>query len=95
VVASWEEHLLQRERVTKRDQERYAAILALADPARPPTVTHWLTPLTRRARRAAERQAGSAFEEGEMLVDGADGRGPFANGGGDALGECRRQLYDQ
>ena len=56
VVASWPEHLLQHERVTVRDQERYAAIRALTDPARPPAVTHWLTPLSRRARRAAERQ---------------------------------------
>jgi MFS family permease len=57
VVASWDEHVRQRERVTKRDRERYAAIQALTDPARPPAVTHWLTPLNRRARRAAERQA--------------------------------------
>jgi MFS family permease len=56
VVASWDEHVRQRERVTKRDQERYAAIQALTDPARPPSVTHWLTALSRRARRAAVRQ---------------------------------------
>jgi Transmembrane secretion effector len=35
VVASWEEHLRQHERVTKHDQERYTAIQALTDPARP------------------------------------------------------------
>jgi MFS family permease len=56
VVASWDEHMRQHDRVTKRDQERYEAIEALTDPARRPTVTHWLTPLSRRARRAAERQ---------------------------------------
>jgi hypothetical protein len=59
VVASWDEHVRQRERVTKRDHERYAAIRALTDPARPPTVTHWLTPLSRHARQAATRQAGA------------------------------------
>jgi MFS family permease len=64
VVASWDEHVRQRERVTKRDHERYQAIRALTDPARPPTVTHWLTPLSRNARQAATRQAG------------ADGRSP-------------------
>jgi hypothetical protein len=48
VVASWPEHLRQHERVTGRDQERYAAIRAMTDPAHPATVTHWLTP----ARRA-------------------------------------------
>jgi predicted MFS family arabinose efflux permease len=56
IVASWDEHLRQRERVTKRDNERYAAIRALTDPNRPAAVTHWLTPLSRRDRSAAERQ---------------------------------------
>ena len=55
VVASWDEHVRQRLRITKRDQERYEAIQTLTDPARPTTVTHWLTPLSRRARRAVER----------------------------------------
>ena len=44
VVASWEEHLRQHERVTVRDQERLARIRAMTDPAHPTTVTHWLTP---------------------------------------------------
>jgi Transmembrane secretion effector len=44
VVASWPEHLRQHDRVTGRDQQRYAAIQALTDPAQPPKVTHWLTP---------------------------------------------------
>jgi predicted MFS family arabinose efflux permease len=56
IVASWDEHLRQRERVTKRDQERYASIQALTDPNRPAAVTHWLSPLSRSARRAADRQ---------------------------------------
>ena len=42
VVASWDEHLRQHDRVTKRDQDRLDKIVALADPARPATVTHWL-----------------------------------------------------
>jgi MFS family permease len=44
VVASWAEHLRQHERVTKRDQDRLDKVRALADPARPVTVTHWLAP---------------------------------------------------
>jgi predicted MFS family arabinose efflux permease len=44
VVASWDEHLRQHSRVTERDQHRYDAIRAMSDPARPATVTHWLTP---------------------------------------------------
>ena len=52
VVASWQEHLLQHARVTERDQQRYDAIRAMTDPARPTTVTHWLTPQFRRAGRS-------------------------------------------
>jgi predicted MFS family arabinose efflux permease len=48
VVASWQEHQLQRARVTVRDQHRYDAIGALTDPAHPTAVTHWLTPELRR-----------------------------------------------
>ena len=44
VVASWDEHLRQHERVTRRDADRYAAVRALTDPAHPPVVTHWITP---------------------------------------------------
>jgi MFS family permease len=44
VVASWDEHLRQHERVTRRDADRYAKIRALSDPAHPAVVTHWLTP---------------------------------------------------
>ncbi len=42
VVASWEEHLRQHERVTKRDQARLDRVREMTDPARPATVTHWL-----------------------------------------------------
>jgi MFS family permease len=44
VVASWEEHLRQHDRVTGRDQERLNQIRALTDPSHPTTVTHWVTP---------------------------------------------------
>jgi predicted MFS family arabinose efflux permease len=44
VVASWDEHLRQHERVTRRDADRLATVRALTDPAHPPVVTHWLTP---------------------------------------------------
>jgi hypothetical protein len=42
VVASWDAHLRQHERVSRRDQQRLEAITAMTDPDRPPTVTHWL-----------------------------------------------------
>jgi MFS family permease len=44
VVASWEEHLRQHERVSARDRERLERIRAMSDPQHPPLVTHWLTP---------------------------------------------------
>lgn len=44
VVASWDEHLRQHERVTQRDQARLDRVRALTDPDHPVTVTHWLTP---------------------------------------------------
>jgi MFS family permease len=42
VVASWDDHLRQHERVTRRDQDRLDRIRELTDPAHPVTVTHWL-----------------------------------------------------
>ncbi len=42
VVASWDEHLRQHERVTKRDQHRLDRLREMTDPAHPVTVTHWL-----------------------------------------------------
>ena len=44
VVASWDEHLRQHDRVTVHDQERLDKIRAMTDPDHPATVTHWLTP---------------------------------------------------
>jgi MFS family permease len=44
VVGSWQQHLRQHERVTKRDQARLEHIREMTDPARPATVTHWLAP---------------------------------------------------
>ena len=43
VVASWDEHLRQHERVTRRDADRLDKIRAMTDPAHPATTTHWLT----------------------------------------------------
>lgn len=40
VVAGWDEHLRQHERMTVRDRERTAAVGALADG--PPVTTHWV-----------------------------------------------------
>jgi MFS family permease len=48
VVASWDEHLRQHERVTKRDQGRLDRIHELTDPAHPVTVTHWLAVIRRK-----------------------------------------------
>ncbi len=42
VVASWDEHLLQHERVTKREQDHLDKVRQLTDPAHPVAVTHWL-----------------------------------------------------
>jgi len=44
VVASWQEHLRQHERVSVRDQERLDRIRAMAEPGKPPVVTHWIAP---------------------------------------------------
>jgi MFS family permease len=49
VVASWDEHLRQHERVSVHDQDRLDKIRALTDPGRSTTVTHWLTPQPERA----------------------------------------------
>jgi MFS family permease len=42
VVGSWDEHLRQHERASRRDQERLEEIRAMTDPSQPTTVTHWL-----------------------------------------------------
>jgi len=42
VVASWDEHLRQHERVTRRDQGNLDRVRELTDPDHPVSVTHWL-----------------------------------------------------
>ena len=42
VVASWDDHLRQHERVTKRDQQRLDRLREMTDPAHAVAVTHWL-----------------------------------------------------
>jgi MFS family permease len=42
VVGSWDEHLRQHARISRRDQQRREEIEAMTDPSHPPTVTHWL-----------------------------------------------------
>jgi MFS family permease len=44
VVASWQEHLRQHERVSVRDQERLQRIAAMSQAGRAPRVTHWTMP---------------------------------------------------
>jgi MFS family permease len=44
VVASWDEHLRQGERVTRRDQQRLDSIRAMSKPDQPAKTTHWVTP---------------------------------------------------
>jgi predicted MFS family arabinose efflux permease len=56
VVASWEDHIRQAERVTARDQQRLDRIRGLTDPGQPTVVTHWLTPPP---ERGPERQPAS------------------------------------
>jgi MFS family permease len=48
VVGSWEEHLRQHERVSRRDQQRLEQIEAMIDPSHPTTVTHWLAAMADR-----------------------------------------------
>jgi MFS family permease len=60
-VASWEEHLRQHERLTIRDKDRIDKVRSFTDPARPPSVTHWLTPQS--TSTSPPRAAGSATEE--------------------------------
>jgi predicted MFS family arabinose efflux permease len=58
VVASWQQHLRQHARASRRDSERLDAIRAMTDPDHPPAVTHWLIPPgdhpARRRTRAAQ-----------------------------------------
>jgi MFS family permease len=54
VVASWDDHLRQHERVSVRDQQRLTDIDGMTDPNSPVTVTHWLA-RDRHVRRAHRR----------------------------------------
>jgi hypothetical protein len=53
IVGSWNEHLRQHERVSRRDQMRLTDIEAMTDPDRPTVVTHWLTAETGEASRSS------------------------------------------
>jgi predicted MFS family arabinose efflux permease len=44
VVGSWDQHLRQHERASRRDQQRLEEIAAMTDPSQPTTITHWLAP---------------------------------------------------
>ncbi len=44
VVASWDEHLRQHERVRLRDQDRLDKVQSFSDASRSTIRTHWLTP---------------------------------------------------
>jgi hypothetical protein len=59
VVGSWDEHLRQHERVSRRDQERLEEVKNMTDPNRPRTVTHWLAAgIDRGSPSRAERLRG-------------------------------------
>jgi hypothetical protein len=44
VVASWPEHQLQHERITRRDERRIVALRDFTESGAEPAVTHWITP---------------------------------------------------
>jgi predicted MFS family arabinose efflux permease len=48
VVASWDDHLRQHERVTKREQAHLERVRELTDPDHPVVVTHWLAVSSRK-----------------------------------------------
>ena len=78
VVASWDEHLRQHERVTRRDAERLARIRAMTDPGHPVIVTHWLTPgqeviPTRISRKIIRYDENSTGCENSVAVIGYPG----------------------
>jgi Transmembrane secretion effector len=57
VVASWAEHLRQRERVTKREQAHLERVRELTDPDHPVIVTHWLAVSSRKQPRSPAKPA--------------------------------------
>ncbi len=77
VVASWDEHLLQHQRVTKRDQDRLDRVRQMTDPARPVTITHWLAATPRKAVTAQKLAAhlGVRLRFPQPPLDGAQPRG--------------------
>lgn len=44
IVASWDDHLRQHERVTRRNAGLFSEIRKMTDPGQPAIVTRWLTP---------------------------------------------------
>ena len=52
VVASWDDHLRQHERVTKREQAHLERVRELTDPDHPLAVTHWLAVSSRKVPRS-------------------------------------------
>ena len=69
VVASWDEHLRQHERVTRRDQGHLDRVRALTDPARPVTVTHWLALSPAKANRASTDQENLLAADPTVIKD--------------------------
>jgi predicted MFS family arabinose efflux permease len=62
VVASWQEHLRQHERVSSRDRARLDRIAAMSSAEQPPRVTHWLTPTLPREKPTAVSEEQPAGE---------------------------------
>lgn len=71
VVASWIDHLRQRERMTRRDQNRFDRIRALTDSGTPTTATHWLTARTQPQPRRPQSQPMSQSQPGDNSADPA------------------------
>jgi MFS family permease len=66
VVASWDEHLRQHERVTVHDQDRLDKVQALTDSKHATKVTHWLTPQVDRVPDVVGTQQAPATEGGSL-----------------------------
>ena len=52
VVASWDDHLRQHERLTRREQAHLERVRELTDPDHPVVVTHWLAVSSRKVPRS-------------------------------------------
>jgi MFS family permease len=66
VVASWDEHLRQHERVTVHDQDRLDRVEALTDPKHATKVTHWLTPQVEHVPDVRGPRQAPASEDGSV-----------------------------